>query len=115
MSKNARQLLLFVAVYMGWQLLPNGPLAYYVAQAALSCLLALQVGYWLTGAAWVVYLFGAALAASTAGCGALFAAQADARHFLCDAGTGLPVSSFTGALALLVALYLLKEGRRHGS
>lgn len=79
-----------VAVYTVWQAFPNGPLAFYVT-----------VGLWVAwrmvllarekGKEWrPVCLFGAVLGLSQAGCGLMYVG--DGRSFICDKGTGLPIT-----------------------
>lgn len=99
-----------LAVYTGWQFFADGPLAFYVS-----------VGLWvawrmfLQGLAWgregwPACLFGVVLGLMQAGCGAAYIA--DGRSFLCDKGTGLPISSLVLALAAGVIAYYARRMRR---
>ena len=101
-------LVAIMATFMGWQVWPNGPLAYYITAALLTCALFLHAAWVRGGRWWAVFGYGAFLSASTAGCGALYAAHADGRHFVCDRGSGLPVSLLSGVLGIAVAVYLLR-------
>lgn len=98
----------FAATFMGWQVFEDGPLAYYIAAALLTCALCLRAAQGRGRRAWAVFGYGAFLSACTAGCGALYAAHADGRHFLCDRGSGLPVSLVSGLAGIAVAVYLRK-------
>lgn len=97
-----------VLTYVGWQLFPDGPLAFYTLCGLLVALLCLQLALKPVGRMWAVYAYGVAMGLGTSACGALYAAQADGYHFVCDRGTGLPVSLVSGGLALAVVVYLLK-------
>lgn len=94
------------AVFMGWQVFQDGPLAYYIAAGLLIAWLAAERALTVTGKAWAIYAWCSVQGITTSACGGLYAAQSDARHFLCDRGAGLPVSLFSGLLALAVVLYL---------
>ena len=110
--KPVHLLLAVVFVFTGWQLFPDGPLAYYILSALLGVVLLTLVGAALGGDWALVCAYGAIVYAMTAGCGSLFAASADGFHFLCDRGTGLPVSGFTLTLGILVLLWITrKKGR----
>ena len=100
-----------VVVFMGWQLFDDGPLAYYIGAGLLIGWLATERAITAPGKAWAVYAYAAACGLSSSACGAMYAAGADARHFLCDRGTGLPVSLLSGLLALAAVLYLSVGGR----
>lgn len=108
---NLVRLVGVAAVFMGWQLAPDGPLAYYIGAGLLIAWLALERAVTAPGKAWAVYAYAAFCGLSTSTCGAMYAAGADARHFLCDRGTGLPVSLLSGLLALAAVLYLSVGGR----
>lgn len=100
-----------MAVYCGWQFFADGPLAFYVSiglwLAWRMFLLGMERGEdW-----WPVCLFGAWLGLMQAGCGLAYAA--DGKSFVCDKGTGLPITSLVlAAAAGLVAFYARRLG--HG-
>lgn len=92
-----------LALYWGWQFFSDGPLAFYIAMglwvAWRLALLAIE-----RGKPWrPVCFFGMFLGLSQAGCGLTYAA--DGRSFVCDKGTGLPISSLVLAGAAGVAIY----------
>jgi len=101
-------------VYMGWQLFADGPLAYYIAAAAFTGALCIRAAWGRGARAWAVFGYGALMAGLTAGCGVFYAAHADGRHFLCDRGSGLPVSLVSGLAGIAVAVFLLKKGSGDG-
>ena len=98
----------FVATFMGWQLFQDGPLAYYITAAVLTSALCIRSAWGRGVRAWAVFGYGAAMSGLTAGCGAMFATHADGVHFLCDRGSGLPVSLVSGISGIAVAVYLMK-------
>lgn len=104
-------LLFFVVANFGWQLFHDGPLANYIITglvlAALCGRLALRSKKHA-----IVYLYGGAMGLMTSGCGGMFSMKADGYRFLCDKGTGLPVSMITGLGALAVAMHLLARGKK---
>lgn len=102
----------FAAVFLGWQLFPDGPLAYYVACGALICALCIERAHSIkTATAWVIYGYGAVMGAMSSACGAMYAAQADGYSMLCDKGTGLPISLISGGFLLVAAAYTYKQSR----
>ncbi len=101
----------FAAVFLGWQLFEDGPLAYYIAAALLIAGLCVKLAIKEPELA-LAYACGTVLALLTAGCGALFSLGASGKEFLCDKGTGLPVSMVSGAVLLVVAALMLRKGRR---
>lgn len=105
------QLAAFAAVFMGWQIFQDGPLAYYMACGLLIALLCIQRARALGGVAWAIYGYGASMGIMSATCGGLYAAKADGYSMLCDKGTGLPISLISGGALLLVAAYVYKKGR----
>lgn len=105
-----RVLFAFAFVFMGWQLFEDGPLAYYIEAALLIAALSIRLAFNEPELA-LAYACGAVLALLTAGCGALFSIGASGKEFLCDKGTGLPVSMVSGAIILVVAALMLRKGR----
>lgn len=99
-------------VFMGWQMFPSPTWAYYIGAAVLMFAQFLSMAADSSGPMRWVFLYGAFNAATTAGCGALFAAHADGRHMLCDRGSALPVSLLTGLVGIALVLHLVKG--RHG-
>jgi len=102
-------LAVFVVWGFGWQLFDDGPLANYVITGMIVAFLCLDKAR--SSALWVVYLYGAIMGLMTSGCGAMYAAQMDGYHFLCDKGTSLPISLITGMGALAAAGYLIVRKR----
>jgi hypothetical protein len=99
-----------VSTWMGWALFSDGPLAYYMAAGALLALLS----YLLKdrGGAWVpVAWYGVSIGSLVFTCGGLYGAEADGYSFLCDKGTGLPVSTFTGLGAVIAARAIYRKQR----
>lgn len=93
-----------LAVYYGWQFFGNGPLAFYVLMGTWVAWRMALLGAERRGDWWPVCLFGAALGLMQAGCGLMYAA--DGRSFVCDRGTGLPISALVLAMAAgLIAFY----------
>lgn len=101
--------LIIAVVFIGWQLFPDGPLAYYMLTGLLIGWLCLQIAAHKGGRWWAVYGLGAGVGFLATTCGGLYAIKADARAFLCDKGTGLPVSLFIGLAAIAVAVYVLRD------
>jgi hypothetical protein len=100
-----------LALYYGWTAFQDGPLAFYVS-----------VGLWVAWRCWLLYLehgrgwlpvcvYGAGLGLMQASCGLMFAA--DGRSFVCDSGTGLPISALVLAGGASVAAHYLRV-REHG-
>jgi hypothetical protein len=96
-----------VAVYTVWQAFPDGPLAFYVT-----------VGVWVVWRMvvtarehdrdwWPVCLFGALLGLMQAGCGLAYVA--DGRSFVCDGGTGLPITPLVLAGAAGLAAHYVRK------
>lgn len=100
----------FVFTNMGWQLFPDKPLAFYIINSLL--VLALCIKQAAGSKIAVVFIYGAIMAAMTAGCGGMYAAQMDGYHFLCDKGTALPISLFSGLGAIGVIVYLLQRKKK---
>lgn len=100
-------LLAFVLASTAWQLFPNGPLAFYITQGLLITMLCIQLARKSKLA--VVYLYGAFMAFMTSACGGMYAGYADGYHFLCDKGSGIPISSISLGSAILIALYLWRK------
>ena len=95
-------LAVLTATYAGWQLFEDGPLAFYVSVGLLIAVL-LRMVWTARGKEWrPVCLFGISLGLMQAGCGAAF--SGNGRSFVCDSGTGLPISAivFAGAFGLAV-------------
>lgn len=99
--------LLFAFVFsnFGWQLFDNGPLANYVITGLLVFLLSVLNAR--KSELWVVYLYGGVMGLCTSACGGMFILKMDGYAFLCDKGTGIPVSLISGLGAVGVAGYLL--------
>jgi hypothetical protein len=102
-------LAILVFAAFGWQLFPDGPLANYVITGLLVAYLCSRLAW--GSPLWPAYGYGALMALLTAGCGGLYASKADGYHFLCDAGTSLPVSLISGVLAILAAVFMMTRKR----
>jgi len=96
--------------YAGWQAFSDGPLAFYVMAGLLIALLLWVIGKEKRGNWWPVCLFGMSLGGMQAGCGLLYAG--DGKSFICDSGTGLPLSLVTMGAASLLAGWLTKKPRQ---
>lgn len=98
-------------VYTGWQLFPDGPLAFYTLMGVWVALLMFRLAFTLKGDWWPVCLFGVFLGLSQSVCGLAYVG--DGRSFLCDKGTGLPITPLVMGAAIGILFYL--TWRRHGS
>lgn len=99
-----------LVVYSGWQFFADGPLAFYVLMGLWVAWRMLLLGLDRGGDWWPACLFGVMLGLMQAACGAAYAA--DGRSFLCDKGTGLPISSLVLALAAGLIAYYAQRMRR---
>jgi hypothetical protein len=95
--------------YAGWQVFDDGPLAFYVSAGLLIVVLLWKIGSDHGGTWWPVCVFGIALGLMQAGCGMLYAG--DGRSFICDAGTGLPLSLVVMGAASIIAGWLTRKAR----
>jgi hypothetical protein len=86
-----------VALYTGWQLFPDGPLAFYVSTGAFV------VAVSVASRSWPVGLFGTVLGAMHAGCGLMYVG--DGRSFVCDRATGLPITPLVLSAGAGIAVY----------
>lgn len=100
-----------VALYTVWQVFPDGPLAFYVTAGVWVAWRCLLVGIERSGQWWPVALFGVFLGLMQAGCGLLYVG--DGRSFICDSGTGLPITPIVLAAACGLATYYARK--RYGS
>jgi hypothetical protein len=101
-----------VCAFTSFNLFADGPLAFYIAQAVFGSLVMLAIAKACGGRIAVVCLYGAFLYGSTAACGSTFSQKANGWQYLCDAGTGAPISAITLAVGMLIAGWLL--GGRDG-
>lgn len=102
-----------MALYYGWTLFADGPLAFYVLAGLfiawrLACIAHERGRDW-----WPVCGFGAALALMQSTCGMLYAA--DGRSFVCDSGTGLPISALVLAGGAALTAHYVRRRPRNGS
>jgi len=97
-------------VYTGWQLFPDGPLAFYCLMGAWVASLMIRLGMAMRGEWWAPCLFGAFLGLTQSVCGLAYVG--DGRSFLCDKGTGLPITALVLGVACGIMVYLIR--RRHG-
>lgn len=104
-------LLAVMLVFTGWQLFPNGPLAYYVLSALALMFTLIWIATRVGRECALVALYGALQSGMTAACGGMYASSMDGFHYLCDRGTGLPVSGITLTTGLLLAAWLTRSGR----
>lgn len=96
-----------LAVYCGWQFFADGPLAFYVTVGLWVAWRMVLLGFERRGAWWPACLFGVWLGLMQAGCGLAYVA--DGRSFLCDKGTGLPVSLLVLAVACGVMVFYARR------
>ena len=100
-----------LVVYYGWQFFGNGPLAFYVLMGLWVAWRMALLGSERGGEWRPACLFGVVLGLMQAACGAAYVA--DGRSFLCDKGTGLPISSLVLAIAAgLIAFYARRLDRK---
>jgi hypothetical protein len=102
-------LVVMVFAAFGWQLFPDGPLANYIITGLVVAYLCVWLAW--RSPVWPAFAYGGVIGLLTAGCGGLYAAQADGYHFLCDKGTSLPVSLISGVLAILAAVFMMTRKR----
>jgi hypothetical protein len=74
-----------VVLYTAWQFFPDGPLAFYVSTGLFVALVSIATRDW------PMAVFGSALGLMHSGCGLMYVG--DGRSFVCDSGTGLPITS----------------------
>jgi len=96
---------LMVFAMTGWQFFSDGPLANYIISALLVAYLCARAAW--RSPMWPAYGYGVAMALMTAGCGGMYATQADGYSFLCDKGTGLPISLISGLGAIALVVWVL--------
>ncbi len=106
-------LLELLVVYCGWQFFADGPLALYVLMGLFVAVVMIHIGMWKRGDWWPVCLFGAWLGLMQAGCGAMYVG--DGRSFVCDKGTGLPITALVLAVAAGVASFYARRLKRGGT
>lgn len=99
-----------LALYTGWQAFADGPLAFYVSVGLWVAWRMFLIGRERGGDWWPVCLFGITLGLLQAGCGLAYVG--DGRSFVCDAGTGLPISSLVLAIAAGVVTYYARRLHR---
>ena len=99
------------ALYTLWQAFPDGPLAFYVTVGVWVAWRMLLLGIERGEQWWPACLFGMGLGAMQAGCGLMYVG--DGRSFICDKGTGLPITALVLAAAAGLAAYYArnKNGR----
>lgn len=101
-----------VALYTVWQAFPDGPLAFYVTVGVWVAWRMFLLGRERRGQWWPVCIFGIAMGLMQAGCGLLYVA--DGRSFVCDKGTGLPITPLVlAAAAGLAAYYARQRAAKH--
>lgn len=96
--------------YAGWQVFDDGPMAFYVMAGLLIAGLLWQIARDNGGQWWPVCVFGIVLGFMQAGCGVMYSVL-DGRSFICDAGTGLPLSLATMGAASMLAGWLATKAR----
>lgn len=100
-----------VAVYCGWQAFADGPLGFYVLMGLWVVFVTAWIGFEKRGEWWPACLFGAWLGLMQSGCGLMYIG--DGRSFLCDKGTGLPITALVLAVAAGLAAYYARK-KKHG-
>jgi len=99
-----------LVVYCGWQLFSDGPLAFYVIMGLWVAYRMALLGYEKGREWWPACMFGAVLGLMQAGCG--FAYTGDGRSFVCDKGTGLPITALVLASAAGIIAYYARRLHR---
>ena len=105
--KPAVLLASLLSAYCGWQAFSDGPLAFYVLIGLWVAGMCLWVGFEKRGDWWPVCLFGVWLGLMQSGCGLLYVG--DGRSFVCDKGTGLPITALVLAVAAGLAAYYARN------
>lgn len=90
-------LLSLVALYTGWQAFPDGPLAFYVSTGLFVVVVSIATQDW------PIAVFGSALGLMQSACGLMYAG--DGRSYVCDSGTGLPITPLVLSSGAGLALY----------
>lgn len=98
-----------VVLYTIWQAFPDGPLAFYVTVGLWVAWRMLLIGLERGGDWWPVSILGVLLGLLQAGCGMAYVA--DGRSFVCDKGTGLPITPLVLSLAAGLATYYARRIR----
>lgn len=102
-----------VSLYTVWQAFSDGPLAFYVTVGLWVAWRMVLLG-WERGAEWhPVCAFGAILGVAQAGCGLMYVG--DGRSFICDKGTGLPITPLilAGAAGLAAHYWRAQRAAKH--
>jgi hypothetical protein len=83
-------------------------LAFYVAQATLGVYLMIRDGWRADKRIAFVCLYGLFLFGTTAACGVVYPQLQDGQKYLCDTGTGAPVSVITWLVGVLLLVWVMR-------
>lgn len=97
------------ALYTLWQAFPDGPLAFHSMLGLWVAWRCVLLGYERRGDWWPACLFGAGLGFMQSGCALMYVGNG--RSFVCDAGTGLPITALIWATAAGLAAYYARRLR----
>jgi hypothetical protein len=104
MKRTALWLLLaLLTAFTAHNAFADKTLAFYVAQALLGVVLVIFIGWRAGRQLAAVCLYGIFLFGTAAACGVVYPQLQDGHKYLCDTGTGAPVSAITW----LVGVFLL--------
>lgn len=95
------------ALYTLWQAFPDGPLAFHAMLGLWVTWRCLLLGWQRRGQWWPVCLYGAFLGLMQSGCALMYVG--DGRSFVCDSGTGLPITPLIFACACGLASYYARK------
>lgn len=100
-----------VALYTLWQAFADGPLAFYVTVGVFVAWRSIVVGWEHGRDWWPAAGVGVVLGLMQSGCALMYVG--DGRSFVCDAGSGLPITPIVLAAACGVATFYARK--RYGS
>lgn len=98
------------ALYTLWQAFPDGPLAFHAMLGLWVAWRCYCVGAERGGDWWPAALFGVFLGLMQSGCALMYIGNG--RSFVCDSGTGLPISAVVWAAAAALAAFYARK--HHG-
>lgn len=105
-------LVALLAAFTVHNLFDDKNLAFYIAQALMGVFLMIRDGWRADACTAVVCLYGLFLFGTTAACGVAFPQLQDGQKYLCDTGTGAPVTAITLLAGVLLLGWVM--GKRDG-